>query len=691
MLKSNLLLIVLISWASQGFTQSGGPGPGYYIGIAPAEDRWVTLPMGAVYQGVEISYLLGQKLSESGKFIPVYIDPPPVAVTQAPLAAPQNYVPQLSSNITSSEASALERQAQIPSAWTSWLQDSRFATQQEPLYSLRVQPVVETLIYSSGDRSDRSVYGFSPDHTNLFNQGRAGALDNTYVASFDQTQNCQKADFFNGQLNPYGYGPFSSNYGANFDQGVNFNILGQGFAFILKKFQISDQIRFLIDDLNLGTHEELVFNTTAKGSDVYVWGSYQNISGSIDIQTRTTMIAALQKLLPQVVDDLIGQKFSGPWETSITSISGEITIGAGLNQNVQQGQQLASANGNIFEVQFTGPQSASVIQISGSAPVEVGDLLQAYFGKPLVWAAPTPPPAPSQLQGPLLVQGAGARALASVSTNNTSAQGANQVQIFSSQKTVILDQTTRAAEQVAAVAACVDKKPDIIEQTLDSLFIPYGFYRYAEVFDQAPKAPKVTPSSTPPPNLDLPPSPGASNGLRIAIIDSGIDFKDSKIKSHLSFSNQNIYEGFDFISWDSRPSDDNGHGTAAAKLLLSLVKNKKVSFLSTKVIGSQGETSSSAIYDGFTFAVKSQVDAIVVPWSSIPSTLDAYILGAQFAADSNIPVFVAPGTVPAQSNIYVGTLGTKSFKTSGLEAKVKLPPEGVAAIQALANWINSKK
>ncbi len=701
MFNSKLLILVITFVAGQALAQTQSSPPGYYIGIAPAEDRWVTLPMGAVYQGVEISYLLGQKLSESGKFIPVLIDPPPLAApipTPAPLAT-FSPLGRKTLNRVSSPAAVQDRQSQIPLEWTTWLQNQSTGNSNlansgahtmvqshsfqgmvssKPLYSIRVQPVVETLIYSSGDRSDRSVYGFSPTHTNLFNQGRAGALDNGYVATLDQTQQCQKADFFNGQLDPNGYGPFSSNYGSNFDQGVTFNIFGQGFAFILKKFQVADQIRFLVDDSQLGTHQEYVFNTTAKGTDVYVWGSYENYSGSIDIQTRTTMIAALQNLLPQVVDDFIGQRFAGPWEATIMSNTAPITINAGLNQNVQQGLQVATENGNIFQVQYTNVDSAQLIQLSGTGDVQVGDLVQVYNGKPLVWTTPTPAPAPVTPVAPLNVGPNASRVLAS--------EPAPVVQTFTSQKAITLDQVARASQQVAAVAACVDKKPGMIEEALDSLFIPYGLYRYLEVFDQAAKPP-----TTPAPPVIAGDGPTSnSGGLRIAIIDSGIDFKDSKIKTHLAFSSQNVYEGFDFISWDTRPSDDNGHGTAAAKLLLSLVK-KPIVFLSAKVIGSQGETSSSAIYDGFTFAINSRVDAIVVPWSSMASSLEAYILGAQLAAAANIPVFVAPGTVQAQENIYVGSMGTKSFKTSGLEATVKLPPEGVAAIQALASWINSKK
>ena len=94
--------------------------------------------------------------------------------------------------------------------------------------------------------------------------------------------------------------------------------------------------------------------------------------------------------------------------------------------------------------------------------------------------------------------------------------------------------------------------------------------------------------------------------------------------------------------------------------------------------------------DGFNFAIQSKVDAIVVPWSSVNETLEAYTQGATLAAQAGIPVFVAPGTITQQNNIYFGTLGKKSFKTRGLASTVRLCPEGVATVQAFANWVNSK-
>ena len=148
------------------------------------------------------------------------------------------------------------RQKSNSQEWTQWT-----APQNNfPVYvDMTITPIVETMIYTSGARSDRVVFGFSPDHLNPFNQGRVGALDNEYVATQAQEQSCVKPDFFNGQLNPAGWGPFMGNFGSDLDQGISFAILGYGFSFKKMTFDIQSQIRFLIDNNVTSQHQELVF------------------------------------------------------------------------------------------------------------------------------------------------------------------------------------------------------------------------------------------------------------------------------------------------------------------------------------------------------------------------------------------------------------------------------------------------
>ena len=348
--------------------------------------------------------------------------------------------------------------------------------------------------------------------------------------------------------------------------------MGYGLTFKQMHFVIKDQIRFLVDNYITGTHQELVFQTKGTGSDLVVAGSYQGISLGFDIQRRTTLIQALQKLLPTVVDDFIADNFSSGWETTITGVSPSgITINAGMNQNVNFGLELISQTGNIYGViAVSGTTSTVALEEGTSAPV-VGDILQVYTGIVPNFTVP------DSTAPPVTQSGASTASHVLVQTN---ALPTGVEKVYAAETVIPTDQTASASTQATAVAACVDHKPGFLESLALSLGQPYGLYRYLNVFDQK-----------------IPPAPVVSSGvIRVALIDSGVDVKDSQIKSL-------VLNGFDFISWDTRPSDDNGHGTAAAKLLLKLTKKPFV-ILPIKVMGPQGETSSSAIYDGFAYAAQ---------------------------------------------------------------------------------------
>jgi hypothetical protein len=649
--------------------------PKLRVGIMPATDRWVTLTDGSrVYQGLDISYLLGQKIFGSSAYIPVMlaIDP----VVNMPLA------PQ-----TSRVASNAVRLTQIPKEWMTWTSDpavvalnaspaaQRMLVAKETTtggdnafpvaVDITITPIVETLMYASGQKSDRVVFGFSPDHLNPFNAGEAGSLDNQYVASAAQLQACSLPDFFNGQLNPAGWGPWAGNFGANMDEGFSFQILGYGLAFKHKSFTVQSQIRFLVDDNRTGAHDEYVFQTSGSGTDVFVDGSYNGINLGIEIARTHTLIDALKAMLPQIVDGLLSQGLAGAWQNSIVSLTPAPTLGAGVNEGVNVGLKLVSPFGNTYEVITVDGTTSVLEKVGGTTQPFVGEPLQVDTGQPIQWISQASQTQVTTVRAARLVAG----------TSTAATMGTNQ-KVIQSTVAIPMNTTARAATQVASLP-CFDQTSSGLTSTIDNLFTLYGYYRYENVLDQAP-------------HQDL--STIATSGVpKIALIDSGVDYNDKALTSHFVGTSARQVLGFDFISWDPRPSDDNGHGTAAVKLLASLLKSNFI-IVPAKVIGAYGETHSSAVYDAFTYAINNHVDAILVPWSSEAGTLEAYQMGARNAAAAGIPVFVAPNTVLAGTNIFVPTIIlNKTFETSGLEgSSVQLGPDGVATVQLLAQWISTQ-
>jgi hypothetical protein len=631
--------------------------PKIRVGIAPAQSRWVTLTDGTrVHQGLEIGYLLGHKLSESARYLPVLLS------DQSP--APGQASSSQSMTLSSIDKDLLKTEAmkQVPQEWTKWAQSfdpssnvgelrtMALARRPSARIEVRVQPQVETLLYASGNRSNRIVYGFSPGNENQFNEGRPGSIDNEFVSSPVQAQSCQKPDFFKGQFDTLGWGPFRSNFGANIDEGFMINIGGYGFGFKKKNFELRSQIRFLVDNLRTGFHKEYVFQTKAQGSDVFVAGSYMGYNLGIEIQRRETLANALKAILPQIIGDFINEGLPQRWQSTLLSAGGSLIMEGGYEDGVVEGLKVVSSFGNGYEVVQVFGATSLLKKISGSA--------LPFPGEPLRLAGD----GPGWEEGP-------------TQTKSLLLQSLNGEKTYQADIDLKLDQKQRAASQTQVLENCFDKKTTWVEDTINALFSVYAYWRYKNVLDQEFSGP----------------SKPAGPGLRVAVVGSGVDYKDQTIKSRVAVDGKGQLIGYDFLSQDPRPSDDNGQGTAAAKLLIQSVK-APVNIMPVKVIGAHGESHSSAVFEGFKFAADQGAEAIIAPWSSVPSTLNAYKMGAQYAAAKGVAVFLAPETMQSQTNIHIpAQISSKDFKTRGMSgSKVQLSASGVAVVEEFSRWMQSR-
>ncbi len=554
------------------------------VGIVESVDRFVTLTSGQkIYTGADISFLLGQTLFNSSSFAPFMVSAP---VTNA---------------VTINAATSAERLAQIPGDWITWIARNSNALAQVQTYppvvgqvDVLITPQVEALVYASGARSNRVTYGFSPNHVNAFNVGEAGYLDNGYVASRDQLNQCAKPDFFNGTFNPASsFAPSQSNYGADMDEGFIFSLFGYEIGYKNKKYTVGSQVRFLIDDLRSGNHKEFVYKITANGTDKIVVFGLHGVSLSLEIQRAQTLSNALKAMLPQIVNQLVAESFMQALPSPSISALG---LGSGAN--------------SIAALSLTEKITESAITLPNTTP-----------------------------------------------------------------------SSTPVAQQ--QLTACYDQKSNIFTSWLASLFEFYGMWRYNHVLDQPFKGHS---------NLTV-----NSSVLKIGMIDSGIDYNDSTLQNYVipDATNSQQVLGFDFISWDNRPSDDNGHGSAAAKLLVQTA-HVPFAIIPIKVIGPFAQTQSGAIYDSFNYALINKLDAVVVPWISSASTLKAIEEGAVLLAQNGIPVFVEMNAIDSAilnkyATIYSPKLNSSSdFQTKAIgNTTVKLDSAGVATIQQLAAWMNA--
>lgn len=108
-------------------------------------------------------------------------------------------------------------------------------------------------------------------------------------------------------------------------------------------------------------------------------------------------------------------------------------------------------------------------------------------------------------------------------------------------------------------------------------------------------------------------------GVKIAVIDSGVDYNHENLAHALP----RTYAGFDFVSHDLRPFDDNSHGTAVAGILAANGTDGKhvgvapdVTLLSYKVFNPYGETSSAALYGAVERAIQEGAKILLLAWDT---------------------------------------------------------------------------
>ncbi len=628
-----VLSLVEISVAQQ--SPSERTQPRLRVRVERTDDRWITFGDGnQVRHGWEVSPLLDYHLFQSDAFVVQY-------VPQQLVEAKQGFASLQSLDI---ESMLSERIGQELSGdlLTSLRQRSGSRTAASELLHVIVRPRVETFLYSSGQRSNRLVYGFSPDRLDPFNEGRPGAIDNEFVARADVTKPiCKSVDLLNGQIQSVGYGPWSGNYGANFDEGAEFFIAGYGVGFRFKKFTVKSEIVFDLEFPELGTKTSLRQVVSGGGTDVMVAASYQGIYGAVEVQRRKTLQKALKELLPKLVQEVRSHLEKTAWSTRVVQARGsEILVLGGFAEGLTEGALLHTESGESIQLVQIG-EGISVGTTSSLGGIPVGARLYAS-------------PPTLRKSGPL-------GALESL----TSSEQRQELQLKLLEN---ISTEQHAATALVDAGKCPTvKKPSFFERILNSAFLAYGFYRYFQVLDQPFKTPV-----------------GALSGgtRKIAMVSTGISPKEKKLESLLDPN------GFDFLSWDNRPADDVGAGTAEALHLIERLE-VQAKLVPIRVIGPFGTTHSSAIYQALLhLSTRSDIDAVIIPFAPTFES-KALSMGVEKLARAGKSVFVATdlqGAVGSRILKIPPSDADKEKSVFGTKGRVSPTARGV--IEGAAKWMN---
>lgn len=621
--------------------------------VESTSDRWIHFPDGAkVRHGMEVTHILNQYLYDSEMFrvqVPTSegagVDP--IGVSSKPVFD--------ADRVNGNERDELAQR--LPNHNIDYVDDKA----PNNLYGVNgahiiVKPVVHTLLYSSGKRSNRVVYGFSPDRINPYNAGIDGeARDNEFTAqSFEEVNQCSTLDFFDGQLKTRGWAHKRSNFGADADEGFSFEILGFGVSFKKKAYAIKLGIQFEVFFPNQNSRQTYDYEFKAKGEDLSIGASYAGIHLGFENQRRFTMRNALEEGLPKLIDEFMGDLPEFVWQSYLKqSNTGEWMLRAGVFDGIQEGQILESENGNRYAVTDVFEEHSFVVYaMDNEFPPLDGEVVRAV---------PDTDESPWE-RAPGIGNFAMAKGVFSKMASSPAEVLKNN---FKKKLESDLVHTSTPEMVERNIGNCAERKHSWFEKLVMSIMTFYAHWRYDHVYDQ---------------NFPETASIKSVGAPKVAIIGSGVFPQEKGVRKYIEGS------GFDFISWDNRPSDDLGTGTAAAKYLVKKTKEDFI-LVPVKVFGAHGETHSSAIYGAMDWvSTRDDIDMVLVPW--IPKVKSrAYKEGLQRMVASGKKVIAPKG-----SDVY-GIISAekakKKYKTRGIrKAKLQLSPEGVGVMGLGAEYIN---
>jgi Subtilase family len=143
-----------------------------------------------------------------------------------------------------------------------------------------------------------------------------------------------------------------------------------------------------------------------------------------------------------------------------------------------------------------------------------------------------------------------------------------------------------------------------------------------------------------------------SGSVVVAVLDTGVDAAHPDLRGAL-------VPGFDVVNNDTNPTDDNGHGTAAAGVVAARTNNAlgqagvcwSCAIMPVKVLGADGRGTTSAIASGILWAVAHGADVINLSLGGTGTT-SALEDAVAHAASEGIVVVAAAGNNGNQTVFY---------------------------------------
>jgi hypothetical protein len=488
----------------------------------------------------------------------------------------------LTSNTTSSG-----RRVGIMSSDNKPIDDVDWVTTAYPSAKLKIK--VGEMNFTTGGRGDRLTYGFTRAFRNPWNDGQKA---NEFPLSM-----YQKGHPFDDRFNKIGSKPFDSQAGLDLGQGFRIDVLFAFLDFKYARYRSKMSVDLEIEIPFLG-------QTLTKKVDTIGKGFYFDFAGHYLAWTAGVMFAqkdAIQKAFKATIEASLTEMLASfPDLPFVANLDGRVTIegkqyfllGTGRGAGLAPGVRFHSGQARAcFLTVVKSVDAGSLAEGSGSG------CARAMAGTRWI-DTNFPVEAPIQAMG--------------LDVGNFELTGLEPV------VQELADQVLSKAELPPSLRPKVSRFKAFWQSLVNFATLPYRIWRYYK-YDQS---------------LKVAAFPAEKPGLRIAVIDSGIDL------ARKGFAGAIDARGVDFLSGDSRPYDDSYHGTRIASLIHDLAPD--AALIPLKVFNPWGMTNSASIYQAFEYALQLNAKIIVCAWSTSVES-QAMKEAIRKAEQAGVVVFVSAG------------------------------------------------
>lgn len=606
-MKKSLLLLAALSLVACKDKEDEAVAPRVkrVVRVGAMENRFIELDDGARYgMGENLHNRLVTRLEQSGKFL--------VVVEGAQV-----------------RNANLLRAAQEP-AITEPDPSDRLRFDFAPVPAADYSAVVSSLSFTHGNRGVKRFAGYSPEFETPFNNGALENKNEYPPRSVDFV-----SSWFGTNFDPVGDAATGSIAGVDAGMEGEFNLLVASVNYRRDSYRAAARLEGTLRILADNQEKKKILDVNGDGFLFALGVGYKELNVEFGLARRTALKETFDRAVEKMAAEIENELFASPFRTRVEKVGGEgIILNAGRREGIRIGDTfLHNANGRVTKLKVV-----ESFRIGSRVEAEAGADLLA--GDVAVLEENTASPAP---------------AFAGVGAKN--APGALSPEIPDNREAKVPVPAGPATLSKITLDPPQLHDADGVKKGLKAKnkILPYLLLRYVQYDqdrDQKTFAPRGDLQAAAKAKWNLAAVHAAEawargltgQGVKVAVIDSGVDYNHKNLGAAFGPN-----PGFDFVSHDARPFDDNSHGTAVAGLIAAQGSERNQAglapgstVLSYKVFDPYGLTTSAALYGAFDRAIRDGAKVIVCAWATKRYS-EALARATQLAEEKGVLVVTSAG------------------------------------------------